>query len=127
MGKETATCPECDSLEWFPGAACFHCGWEGSAEDAYLLLKASLAAKDAEIERLRTPQWPEVVRHLNSLIATEEGKALIRWHELTEKSLVELLRQARGIASEALGATQKESHGLREQCRAFLEATKDLA
>lgn len=21
-------CPRCHSVEWFPGAACWHCGWE---------------------------------------------------------------------------------------------------
>lgn len=32
-------CPKCDSVEWFPGAACFKCGWEGSAAEAYELMR----------------------------------------------------------------------------------------
>ena len=23
-------CPNCGGVEWFPGAACWHCGWEAS-------------------------------------------------------------------------------------------------
>jgi hypothetical protein len=46
-----------------------------------------IAELEAEVDALRNPQWPEVVRHLNSLVETEEGKALIRWHETTEEAL----------------------------------------
>lgn len=45
-------CPKCGSVEWFPGSACFHCGWEGSAADAYALVSARLAERDREIEEL---------------------------------------------------------------------------
>ena len=37
------TCPKCSSLEWFPGAACFSCGWEGSAADAFAVLRERIA------------------------------------------------------------------------------------
>lgn len=32
-------CPACDGVEWFPGAACFHCGWEGSLSEAFAKLR----------------------------------------------------------------------------------------
>lgn len=26
-------CPNCRSIEWFPGAACWHCGWEANPDE----------------------------------------------------------------------------------------------
>lgn len=48
----TPHCPKCDSVEWFPGAACFHCGWEGSAADAYQHVRAQLGVKRQRIAEL---------------------------------------------------------------------------
>ena len=41
-------CPRCKSEEWFPGAACWHCGWEAKtateAHKAYMAQVRELAA-----------------------------------------------------------------------------------
>ena len=38
-GQPKPMCPKCDSPEWFPGAACFECGWEGSVAEAYSAMR----------------------------------------------------------------------------------------
>jgi len=51
-------CPKCDSPEWFHGAACFACGWEGNVAEAYSALRARLEALEDIVCELRNEVCP---------------------------------------------------------------------
>lgn len=50
-------CPKCLSGEWFPGGACWDCGWEGSAADAHDFQHKRIAELQAERDALASVLW----------------------------------------------------------------------
>lgn len=55
--NQDVECPKCGSPEWFPGAACWNCGWEGSAAEAYRLRGEKIDALQSEVADLRKALW----------------------------------------------------------------------
>ena len=56
-GEAEQHCPRCKSEEWFPGAACWHCGWEAPTLKSNALREKAQAVVDKSVgpkERGRT-------------------------------------------------------------------------
>jgi len=102
--KPATPCPKCNSVEWFPGAACWHCGWEGSAADAYAL---ALAERDEQKARADAAE-----RVLSAFFRVDP-----EWYDLIAKQVGDAAGEAPAAKRDAerIAALEKESDNYRKR------------
>lgn len=78
MADPKTKCPRCRSVEWFPGAACFDCRWEGSAAEAYEMVVGQLEAfRDPDTVEVSAEQRERSERMRPAILEITKGRDLL--------------------------------------------------